>query len=283
MTIETMIQVQGLHFGYRKGKPLFNELDLNLSGGQIYGLLGRNGAGKTTLLRLIAGLLQPWSGDIRTLGFPAFQRHADMLADICFIPEEWAVPDLSIRDLPGIYGPFYPQFDERLFWKLVEEFELPTNGKLTGSSFGQKKKAIISFGLATRARLLILDEPTNGLDIPSKSKFRKIISSSLHDETCMIISTHQVRDMVNLIDPLIILDQGRIIFQQDLATVAEKLVFRVHTGIQEPADALYAERIPGGYLTVGENLHGEDSDVDLEVLFNTIIHHPEKIRALFQA
>jgi len=283
MTIETMIRVQDLRFSYKKGKPLFNELDLNLSGGQIYGLLGRNGAGKTTLLRLIAGLLKPFSGDIQTLGFPAFQRHADMLADICFIPEEWAVPDLSIRDLPGIYGPFYPQFDERLFWKLVEEFELPTSGKLTGSSFGQKKKAIISFGLATRARLLILDEPTNGLDIPSKSKFRKIISSSLHDGTCMIISTHQVRDMVNLIDPLIILDQGRIIFQQDLATVAEKLVFRVHTGIQEPADALYAERIPGGYLTVSENLHGEDSDVDLEVLFNTIIHHPDKIRNLFHA
>jgi ABC-2 type transport system ATP-binding protein len=281
MTIETMIRVSGLHFGYKSGKPLFSDLDLQLQGGQIYGLLGRNGAGKTTLLRLIAGLLRPRAGEVVTLGYPAFQRHAQMLADICFIPEEWAVPDMDLRDLPRIYGPFYPNFDERLFWKLVEEFELPAAGKLTGSSFGQKKKAIISFGLATRARLLILDEPTNGLDIPSKSKFRKIISSSLHDETCMIISTHQVRDMVNLIDPLIILDQGRIIFQQDLATVAEKLVFRVHTGLQEPSDTLYAERIPGGYLTVAENHNGEDSDVDLEVLFNTIIQHPDKIRALF--
>ena len=160
---------------------------------------------------------------------------------------------------------------------------MPDTGKLTGSSFGQKKKAIISFGLATRARLLIFDEPTNGLDIPSKSKFRKIISSSLHDDTCMIISTHQVRDMVNLIDPLIILDQGKIIFQQDLATVADKLCFRVHTGVQEPADVLYAERIPGGYLTVSENTHGEDTDVDLEVLFNTIIHQPRKMQELFQS
>ncbi len=283
MTIETLIQIDGLHFGYKKGKPLFSELDLQLKGGQIYGLLGRNGAGKTTLLRIISGLLQPWKGEVRTLGSPAFDRHTAMLENICFIPEEWAVPDMDIRDLPRIYAPFYPRFDEALFWKLVEEFELPTSGKLSGSSFGQKKKAIISFGLATRARLLILDEPTNGLDIPSKSRFRKIISSSIHDETCMLISTHQVRDMVNLIDPLIILDQGKIIFQQDLKTVAQKLRFHVHTGLQEPLDAWYAERIPGGYLAVSENTTGEDTDVDLEVLFNAIIQHPDRIEKLFNA
>lgn len=283
MTIETLIQIDSLHFGYKKGKPLFRDLDLELKGGQIYGLLGRNGAGKTTLLRIIAGLLQPWEGEVTTLGHQAFNRSAEMLADICFIPEEWSVPDLDIGDLPRIYAPFYPKFDEDLFWKLVSEFELPTSGKLTGSSFGQKKKAIISFGLATRARLLILDEPTNGLDIPSKSRFRKIISSGIHDETCMLISTHQVRDMVNLIDPLIVLDQGRIIFQQDLASVSKKLKFHVHTGLQEPIDAWYAERIPGGYLVVSENLTGEDTDVDLEVLFNALIQHPERMTNLFNA
>ncbi|MCF8237950.1 MAG: ABC transporter ATP-binding protein [Saprospiraceae bacterium] len=283
MTIETLIQIDSLHFGYKKGTPLFSELDLQLKGGQIYGLLGRNGAGKTTLLRIIAGLLQPWNGEVTTLGYSAFDRNAAMLADICFIPEEWAVPDMDIRDLPRIYAPFYPKFDEALFWKLVQEFELPTTGKLTGSSFGQKKKAIISFSLATKARLLILDEPTNGLDIPSKSRFRKIISSSIHDETCMLISTHQVRDMVNLIDPLIILDQGKIIFQQDLATVAQKLRFHIHNGLQEPLDAWYAERIPGGYLVVSENTIGEDTDVDLEVLFNAIIQHPDRIQKLFNA
>lgn len=283
MTIEKLIQIDGLRFGYKRGKPLFNDLDLHLQGGQIYGLLGRNGAGKTTLLRIIAGLLNPWSGEVRTLGHHAFDRCASMLEDICFIPEEWSVPDLDIRDLPRIYAPFYPRFDDDLFWKLVAEFDLPSSGKLTGSSFGQKKKAIISFGLATKARLLILDEPTNGLDIPSKSRFRKIISSSIHDETCMLISTHQVRDMVNLIDPLIILDQGQIIFQQDLASVAQKLRFHVHTGLQEPLDAWYAERIPGGYMAVSENTTNEDTDVDLEVLFNTIIQHPDRIRQLFNA
>lgn len=283
MTIETLIQIDGLQFGYKKGKPLFNDLHLHLKGGQIYGLLGRNGAGKTTLLRIIAGLLKPWEGEVTTLGHSAFERCATMLEDICFIPEEWAVPDLDIRDLPRIYAPFYPKFDADLFWKLVSEFELPPSGKLTGSSFGQKKKAIISFGLATKARLLILDEPTNGLDIPSKSRFRKIISSSIHDETCMLISTHQVRDMVNLIDPLIILDQGKIIFQEDLATVAQKLRFHVHTGLQEPLNAWYAERIPGGYLAVSENTTEEDTDVDLEVLFNAIIQHPDRIKNLFNA
>jgi ABC-2 type transport system ATP-binding protein len=254
---------------------------MDLHAGHIYGLLGRNGAGKTTLLRLISGLLKPGDGDIHTWGHEACQRHPDMLADICFIPEEWAVPDLRIKDLPEVLGVFYPRFDKRLFWKLVEEFEVPSTGKISGSSFGQKKKAILCFGLATRARLLLLDEPTNGLDIPSKTKFRKMITAAVTDETCMVISTHQVRDMVNLIDPIIILDKGRIIFQNDLATVASKLRFEVHHGLQAPAEALFSERMPGGYLTVSENREGIDTEVDLEVLFNTIVHFPEEIQRIF--
>lgn len=279
--VQKAVSIHGLSFGYLKKRLLFNGLDLELLPGHIYGLLGRNGAGKTTLLRLIAGLLQPHQGEIRTWGFPAFERHSDMLADICFIPEEWAVPDLRIKDLPEILGVFYPRFDKRLFWKLVEEFEVPSNGMISGSSFGQKKKAILCFGLATRARLLILDEPTNGLDIPSKTKFRKIITTTVMDDSCMVISTHQVRDMVNLIDPLIILDKGRIIFQEDLATVAAKLKFEIHHGLQAPADVLFSERIPGGHLTVRENTEGSDTDVDLEVLFNTIVHFPEEINRIF--
>lgn len=280
MTTDNMIQIRGLRFGYKR-RPLFRDLDLDLRGGQIYGLLGRNGAGKTTLLRLIAGLLEPDAGEVNTLGHRAFTRHSAMLEDIFFIPEEWAVPDLDVRDMPRLYGPFHPRFDEARFWELVREFDLPERGKLKGSSFGQKKKAIIAFGLASRARLLILDEPTNGLDIPSKSKFRKVISAGLDENTCMIISTHQVRDMVNLIDPIIVLDQGKVIFNHDLATVSQRLLFRHHAGLQEPQGALYAERVPGGFLAVSPNPTGEDSEIDLEVLFNTIVHHPAEVDTLF--
>jgi ABC-2 type transport system ATP-binding protein len=275
------IRIEDLHFGYRRKAPLYTGLNLTLEPGRIYGLLGRNGSGKTTLLRLMAGLLNPWQGSIETWGYPAFERHPAMLEEICFIPEEWGVPDMKIGDLPKLMGPFYPRFDERLFWHLIDEFEVPQHGKITGSSLGQKKKAILAFGLATKARLLILDEPTNGLDIPSKSKFRKMVSSGIQDDICMIISTHQVRDMVNLIDPLIILENGKIIFQEELMEVSRKLVFKMHQGLQPPSDVIYAERVPGGYLTVAPNTKDEDSDVDLEVLFNTIIQYPQEMAKMF--
>lgn len=281
MTMNTIVEIRDLHFGYGRFK-LFQGMELSLKGGQIYGLLGKNGAGKTTLLKLIAGLLNPKQGEIETLGYEAFRRDFRMLEDICFIPEEWAVPDLNIQDMPYTHGVFYPRFDEAYFWRLVDELEIPTNGKLTGSSFGQKKKAIIAFGLATRARLIVLDEPTNGLDIPSKSKFRKIISAGIDEDTCMVISTHQVRDMVNLIDPIIILDQGKVIFQEDIVTIGSKLKFQVYSSLAEPQHVLHAERIPGGYMTVMPNEGGDDSEMDIEVLFNAVLHQRDTIDNIFK-
>ncbi|MFH2050027.1 MAG: ATP-binding cassette domain-containing protein, partial [bacterium] len=201
-----MIELTNLSFAYKNKAPLFDRLSLKITEGNIYGLLGKNGAGKTTLLKIICGLLFPQQGTCVVLGFAPQKRSADMLKEIYFIPEEFYTPALKINEYVLLYAPFYPNFDPQALENYIATFDLPTNEQLISLSYGQKKKFLIAFGLATNSQLLILDEPTNGLDIPSKSQFRKLLAATMDENRTIIISTHQVRDIGNLIDPIIILD-----------------------------------------------------------------------------
>jgi len=277
-----MIHLSKVYFAYKKNRPLFKSIDLKVEKGNIYGLLGKNGAGKTTLMKIIAGLLFPKTGEINVMGFKPQDRHPQFLADVYFIHEEHYVPNIKVSTYEKIYAPFYPNFDHTEFESHLKEFGLERNRNMTEMSYGQKKKVLLSFGLACNSRLLILDEPTNGLDIPSKSQFRKLLAKSISDERSFIVSTHQVRDMANLIDPIIILEDGEIIFQENLWDVSKKLFFDISYSTAEPQGVLHAERLPGAYRTVTENLTGEESEVELEALFNTIITNREKITSLFK-
>ncbi|MEM6967184.1 MAG: ABC transporter ATP-binding protein [Bacteroidota bacterium] len=277
-----MIHLTNISFGYKKNRPLFANLNLKVEPGNIYGLLGKNGAGKTTLMKLMAGLIYPKHGTLDVMGFAPQQRLPRFLADVYFIHEEHYVPKIKVSTYEKIYAPFYPNFDHAAFENHLSEFGLDKNRKMTEMSYGQKKKVLLSFGLACNARLLILDEPTNGLDIPSKSQFRKLLAKSITEERTFIVSTHQVRDMANLIDPIIILEDGEIIFQQNLYEVSKKLFFDISYHTAEPEGVLHAERLPGAYRTVSENFTGEESEIELEALFNTIIFNREKISELFQ-
>jgi len=277
-----MIKLKNVSFGYNKNKSLFEHLDLQLEQGNIYGLLGKNGAGKTTLMKLIAGLVFPKGGELDVMGFVPQERQPQFLADVYFIHEELYVPKVKISTYEKTYAPFYPNFDHAAFDSYLSEFGLEKNAKMTEMSYGQKKKVLLSFGLACNARLLILDEPTNGLDIPSKSQLRKLLAKSISEERTFIISTHQVRDMANLIDPIIILEAGKIIFQENLYDVSKKLYFDISYRTAEPENVLHAERLPGAYRTVTENTNEVESEIELEALFNTIITNQQKISELFK-
>ena len=211
-----MIEINHLAFGYPKSNTLFRNLNLSLLQGGVCGLLGKNGSGKTTLLKLIAGLLFPTDGSCQVHQQESKLRYPSMLQEICFLPEDLYVPALTPESYVKFYAPFYPLFEKDFLHGCMKEFELPQNKLLTRFSYGQKKKFLISFGLATHCRLFILDEPTNGLDIPSKAIFRKLLASAITDEKLFIISTHQVHDVERLIDSVVILDDGRIIFNQHL-------------------------------------------------------------------
>jgi ABC-2 type transport system ATP-binding protein len=275
-----MVSIKNLSFGYTR-KKLFTNLDFELTSGNIYGLLGKNGAGKTTLLKLISGLRYPQDGECMVLDFIPQKRAPGLLEEIYFIPEEFFMPSITMRIFEKTYAPFYPRFDHNVFAEHIKEFDLDAKEKLTELSYGQKKKFLLAFGLATNCRLFLLDEPTNGLDIPSKSQFRKILASSLAADRIFLVSTHQVRDMENLIDPIIILDDGQIIFNQYLHNVARKLIVQMDHDLPGTDDILYSAKVLGGYAVVKENRSGKESRMDLETLFNAVTTNRDKVNKLF--
>ncbi len=277
-----MVQIENLSFGYTRKQSLFDRLALELIPGNIYGLLGRNGAGKTTLLKVIAGLVFPRQGTSKVSGIDSAVRAPEVLEDICFIPEEYHLPPIRIERYVSLNAPFYNRFDhEKLAW-LMKEFQLHPSHKLHQLSFGQKKKFLLAFGLSTSARLLLMDEPTNGLDIPSKSQFRRVIAASLTQEQSMVISTHQVRDLESLIDPVIIIDEGKIIFQQDVNSITSALAFETIPEIKENLQPLYYEEGLGGYTSILPNIHDKDTRMDLELLFNGVIANTKGINQAFK-
>jgi ABC-2 type transport system ATP-binding protein len=263
-----MIQIKDLNFNYPRQQALFDSLSMYLEAGSITGLLGKNGAGKTSLLKLLTGLLHPQSGEISVLDHNPRKREVSMLNSIFLVPEEFYFPAITINNYRKAYTPFYPQFDNGLLDRILNEFELHAESNLQRLSHGQKKKFLIAFALSTRCRLILLDEPTNGLDIPSKMLFRKILAGSLDENQLVIISTHQVKDVENLIDKIIILDNGKVIFQQTIAEISQKVSFV--TGTTSDVDgAIYSEAIPGGYRMVMPDGH-DKTEVDIELLFNAI-------------
>lgn len=264
-----MVRIRNLHFGYSRRHPLFQNLDLTLERGHIYGLLGKNGAGKSTLLKNMVGLAFPLAGTCEVFGQPAARRHPDMLADLFFLPEEIYVPAVTAVKFVDHTAGFYPKFDHAALAHYLSEFEVPAQAVLSALSFGQQKKFMIAFALAANTSLLVMDEPTNGLDIPSKAQFRKLIASALTEERCLIVSTHQVRDLESLIDTVVVLHGQRIVLNADLAELAERLSFAT---VPEADDtALYVEESVRGAQVIRPNRSGMAGRVDLELLFNALV------------
>lgn len=273
-----MLQIKNLDFSYRKGRKLFNGLDLQLEKGNIYGLLGKNGAGKSTLLKVMTGLLYAQHGSAELYGIALDKRLPETLKEIFFLPEEVYLPDFTTSQYINLHSVFYDKFSRSQMDGMMREFEVNPDDRLKHMSHGQKKKFIIAFGLATNCSLILMDEPTNGLDIPSKSKFRKVVASMIDDNRSIMISTHQVRDLENLIDPVIIIEQGKIIFNQTIEEISNSLIFH-KTGRDEflPEQLLYSEEMFGGSSVVAANTTGEPSQVDFEQLFNAVLSNTKGI------
>lgn len=274
-----MIKINNLNFGYSKGKLLFKDMSMQLSAGHIYGLLGKNGAGKSSLLKNLAGLVYAESGTMDVLGFNPAKRQPALLQQVCFIPEEFYLPSVKIDAFVKANAAFYPNFDHPYFTALLAEFDIPVAQKLINMSYGQKKKVIIAFGLATQAKLVIMDEPTNGLDIPSKAQFRKIMATAMTDDRCIIISTHQVRDLDNLIDTVIMLDESSVALKASVEEITNKLCFKRVKELDETV--IYSEPSLAGYNVVMPNYHQEDSKLDIELLFNAVLAEKNKLKPIF--
>ncbi|WP_319755531.1 ABC transporter ATP-binding protein [uncultured Sphaerochaeta sp.] len=268
---EVVVHMQNIGFSYAQNR-LFNHLDLEIRRGNIYGLLGKNGAGKTTLLKILSGQLFIEEGETKVLGENPQERKPSLLSEIFYLPEEFPLPKMKASEYLAMRSPFYPKFDHEMFSQYCREFDIDLNQRLDQMSLGQKKKVLLSFGLATNTALLILDEPTNGLDIPSKRQFRQTVASAMTEQRTFIISTHQVRDMENLIDPIIILHDGKVIFNDTVESVNEKYVLSLTTEQPKAGEGMYTEKVLGGWMVLSERTDDrEGKPLDLETLFNVII------------
>jgi len=264
-----MIHIQNLQFSYNKQTSLFTSLSFKSNKGSIVGLLGRNGAGKSTLLKLMAGLQLPDSGIVKVCGDLPYKRNPKFLQSVYFVPEVFSVPPVNIQNYLKAEAPLYPDFDYQKMDYILDQFELDKQKKLTKMSYGQQKKFLIAFALSTNSKLLLLDEPTNGLDIPSKAIFRKILAGEVTDEQLVIISTHQVKDVENLIDRITIIENGSIVFNHSIFNILKTLAFYTVTRTGD-SPVFYKEEVPGGYRILISN-QGEDTPLDIELLFKAVI------------
>ncbi len=270
-----MIKIDNLNFGYKKNTQLFSNLSLHLQKGKVYGLLGKNGSGKTTLLKQTTGLLHPQSGTITIDSIQAKNRSAELLSKYYMLPEEFDTPSLSIKQFIDINAPFYTDFSIEQFNNNIEAFDIPQSNKLSKMSYGQKKKVMISFALATNTAVMFADEPTNGLDIPSKSIFRKLMINAINEERTFVISTHQVKDIDGIFDALVVLENGKIIFNSDIEAINNKLCF-TQTDNDTDENILYAEKQLGGYQSIVKNTNNQQSHINTELLFNALISEKGK-------
>lgn len=273
-----MISIENLSFSYGDNVVLKNVI-MSLEEGHIYGLLGENGVGKTTLLTLLSGLKKAKVGTIDIDGKVPFDRQPSLLSEIYYLCDEVAEANMTAIDYAQTYGKLWVNFDLEKFIKVMEELENDTNKKMNQMSFGQLKKTHIAFAIACNTKYLFMDEPTNGLDIPSKSQFRKTLTKFIRTDATLLISTHQVRDLESIIDPIIILDKQQVLLNASVKEISEKLYFDY--GNELKIGALYSEMIPGGCIQVMMNTNGEESKVNIEALFNTVYKHKELMKNLF--
>ncbi len=273
-----MIEISNLSFSYGAKRVLEN-ISLKVSEGNIYGLLGENGVGKTTLLTLLCGLKKPEAGTITVDGRHPFDREPSLLADQFYLPDEVIPVHARAIDFAKEHGVFWPHFDLEKFRTILSEFEVEPQQRMDAMSAGQLKKAWVSFALACNAKYYYLDEPTNGLDIPSKAQFRKAVTKYTSEDSALIISTHQVRDLENIIDPIIILDNKAVLVNASVQAITDKLFFDYGTELNP--GALYLEQTPGGCIQVYPNASGEESKVNVEAFFNAVHAHKDLVRSMF--
>ncbi len=275
-----MIEIENLSYQYSKKVEILKVINLTFSPGKIYGLLGKNGAGKSTLIKNITGMLFPTGGSCNVFGFNPQNRKVDFLQDLFFVPEEYYLPNITIQKLIDTYKDFYPNFDVQQFDGYTASFQIEKSRKTNDLSLGQKKKILIAFALSTNTKVLIMDEPTNGLDIPSKITFRNMINSSFKKDRIVIISSHQVRDLDELINNIIIMDNGKILLNEAKDHIAKQFHFKISNTKEESELNLYQEKVSNGYATIKKNTSTELQYVDIELLFNAVLSNKEIIKHL---
>ena len=277
-----MLQVENLTFSYARGKGnTLSNFSLSIEKGKVYGLLGKNGAGKSTLLSLMSGLLTPKSGRVMYRDVDVRRRLPISLQDMFFVPEEFELPSVSLKSYVKCNASFYPRFSNDDMEQYLRMFGMDTDIHLGQLSMGQKKKVFMSFALATNTSLLLMDEPTNGLDIPGKRQFRKMIAMGINDERSIVVSTHQVRDIDRILDHIVIMDNSHVMLDASVADICSCFSFVESDDRSLLSSAIYALPTLQGNLMMLPNEDDADTPINLELLFGAVLEHPERVAEMF--
>ena len=272
------------NYGWRQQKSVFSDFSLSLERGKVYGLLGLNGAGKSALIYLMAGLLTPKSGRVTIDECNVRDRLPSTLGNLFVVPEEFELPRMSLKEYATLNGALYPRFSYEDMLRDLEIFDInPEIKSLSSLSMGQKKKVLMSFAFATHTDLMLMDEPTNGLDIPGKSQFRRLVAREMSDNRTIVISTHQVRDIDNCIEHVVIIDHSKVLLDESVASITSKLQFVENATAAEAKSAIYSQPSVTGYSIVAPSNGGDETEVNLETLFNATLGNSDKISEIFNA
>lgn len=268
-----MIEVKNVNYRYPGNKiPVFADFSVSIGEGKVYGLLGQNGMGKSTLLYLISGLLRPQSGSVAIDGVETSRRLPGVLSEMFLVPEEFYLPDVSLKAYVRTNARFYPRFSREVLDACLADFDMPSSLRLGRLSMGQKKKVYMSFALAAGTRLLLMDEPTNGLDIPSKSLFRRVVARHMTDERTLIISTHQVHDVEQMLDHLLLIGRKGILLDASVSDVCNRYSFELRQPGEPQDDVIYAEPSFNGNMVMARRKpDSPESQLNLELLFNAVV------------
>ncbi len=274
-----MIQFSNITFCYAGSeKTIFKDFNLSFQPGRIYGILGPNGKGKTTLLYICMGLLQVRKGMVEIDGRNVAKREHASLKELFIVPEEFELPEMTLHEYVETFRPFYPHFSDDILQRCLDEFQLPNDLRINRLSMGQKKKVLMAFALACGTKYLLMDEPTNGLDIQAKKQFRKVIATNMNDERTIIISTHQVHDVEQLLDHVIIIgnhkpsDSSSVLCDSALPNLTKQYSFTYEPQSITPSSSyLYSERTAQGYATISiRQQDEEETPINLELLYNAV-------------
>ena len=221
-----MLELKNVTKTFGKFKALDN-LSMTVPKGCVYGLVGPNGAGKSTAIRLMTGIYRPDSGEITLDGMPVYENPVNKVR-MGYIPDDiFYFPSASMEEMKTFYKGMYPRFDEALYEKLFEAFELPRKGQIRRFSKGMQKQAAFHLTLCCHPEVLILDEPVDGLDpVMRRQVMSLILSDVASNGTTVLISSHNLRELEDVCDHVGIMDHGKMLLErslQDMQGMTHKL------------------------------------------------------------
>ena len=212
-----MLEMKNVTKTFGKCKAL-DDLTMTVPKGSVYGLVGPNGAGKSTAIRLMTGIYRPDSGSVTLEGMPVYENPVKKVR-MGYIPDDiFYFPSASMEEMKSFYKGIYPQFDEELYKRLFEVFQLPKKSPIRRFSKGMQKQAAFHLSICTRPEMLILDEPVDGLDpVMRRQVWSLILSDVAQYGTTVLISSHNLRELEDICDHVGIMDHGRMLLERSLA------------------------------------------------------------------